>query len=49
MNINLAAKPATLKYIEYELFDDIDQAYENFIQWVMAFSKNKRIKSTSQD
>ena len=49
MNINLAAKPATLKYIEHELFDDIDQAYENFIQWVMAFSKNKRIKSTSQD
>ena len=49
MNINLAAKPATLKYIEYELFDDIDKAYENFIQWVMAFSKNKRIKSTSQD
>ena len=39
----------------YELFDDIGKAYENFIQKVMtvidnfAPSKNKRIKGTSQD
>ena len=39
----------------YELFDDIDTAYENFIQKVMAVidnlapSKNKRIKGTSQN
>ena len=39
----------------YELFDDIDKAYENVIQKVMAVidnlapSKNKRIKGTSYD
>ena len=44
-----------LSFPNYELFDDIDKAYENFIQKVMAVidnlapSKNKRIKGTSQD
>ena len=44
-----------LSFPNYELFDDIDQAYGNFIQKVMAVidnlapSKNKRIKGTSQD
>ena len=43
-----------LNFLNYELFDDIDIAYENFIQKVMtvinnlAPSKNKRIKGTSQ-
>ena len=42
-----------LSFPNYELFDDIDRAYENFIQKVMAVidnlgpSKNKRIKGTS--
>ena len=44
-----------LSFPNYELFDDIDTAYENFIQKVMAVidniapSKNKRINVTSQD
>ena len=44
-----------LLFPNYELFDDIDKAYENFIQKVMAVidnlasSKNKRINHTSQD
>ena len=44
-----------LSFPNYELFDDIDTAYENFIQKVMAVidnlapSKNKRIKGTSQN
>ena len=44
-----------LNFPNYELFDDIDKAYENFFQKVMAVidnltpSKNKRIKGTSQD
>ena len=44
-----------LSFPNYELFGDIDKAYENFIQKVMAVtdnlapSKNKRIKGTSQD
>ena len=39
----------------YELFDDIDKAYEDFIQKVMAViddlapSKKKRMKGTSED
>ena len=43
-----------LNFPNYELFDDFDKAYENFIQKVMAVidnlarSKNKRIKVTSQ-
>ena len=43
-----------LNFSNYELFDDFDKAYENFIQKVMAVidnlarSKNKRIKVTSQ-
>ena len=42
-----------LSFPNYELFDDIDTAYENFIQKVMTVidnlvpSKNKRIKGTS--
>ena len=44
-----------LSFPSYELFDDIDTAYENFIQKVMAVidnlapSKSKRIKGTSQN
>ena len=44
-----------LSFPNYELFDGIDTAYENFIQKVMAVndnlasSKNKRIKGTSQN
>ena len=44
-----------LSFPTYELFDDSDTAYENFIQKVMAVidnlasSKNKRIKGTSQN
>ena len=44
-----------LCFPNYELFDDIDTAYENFIQKVMpvidnlAPSKNNRIKGTSQN
>ena len=44
-----------MNFLNYELFDDIDKVYENFIQKVMAvidnlpFSKSKRIKGTSQD
>ena len=44
-----------LSFPNYELFDDIDKAYENFIQKVMAVidnlaaSKNKSIKGTLQD
>ena len=39
----------------FQVFDDIDKVYENFIQKVMAIidnlaaSKNKRIKGTSQN
>ena len=44
-----------LKFPNYELFNDIDTAYENFIQKIMAVTdnlaptKNKRIKGTSQN
>ena len=44
-----------LSFPNYELFDDIDKTYENFIQEVVtvidnfAPSTNKRIKGTSQD
>ena len=44
-----------LSFPNYELFDDIDTAYENFIQKVMAVidnlasSKNKCIKGTLQN
>ena len=44
-----------LRFPNYELFDDINKAYENFIQKIMAvtdnvaLSKNKRIKGTSQN
>ena len=44
-----------LSFPNYELFDDIDKAYENFIQKFMtvidnlAPSKNKRIKGTWKD
>ena len=44
-----------IKFSNYELFDNIDKAYENFFQKFMAVidnfasSKNKRIKGTSQD
>ena len=44
-----------LRILNYELFDDIDTAYENFIQKVMAVidnlatSKNKCIKGTLQN
>ena len=44
-----------LSFHNYEIFDDIDTAYENFIQKVMATinnlasSKNKRIKGASQN
>ena len=44
-----------LSFPNYELFDDIDTAYEDFIQMVMAVidnlapSKKKRIKGTSQN
>ena len=44
-----------LNFSNYELFDYIDTAYENFIQKVMAVidnlapSKNKRIKGTLQN
>ena len=44
-----------LSFPNYELFDDIDKAYENFIQEVMEVidnltpSKNKPIKGTSQN
>ena len=47
--------PRKLSFPNYELFDDIDKAYENVVQKVMAVidnlapSKNKRIKGTSQD
>ena len=44
-----------LSFTNYELFDDIDKAYENFIKKAMAVidslapSKNKPIKGISQD
>ena len=44
-----------ISFPNYELFDDIDTAHENFIQKVMVVidnltpSKNKRIKDTSQN
>ena len=44
-----------LSFPNFELFDDIDKTYENFIQKVvtvidnLAPSTNKRIKGTSQD
>ena len=44
-----------LSFPSYEIFNDIDKAYENFFQKVMAVidsrapSENKRIKGTSQD
>ena len=44
-----------LNFPNYELFNDIDTAYKNFIQNIMAVtdnlspSKNKRIKGTSQN
>ena len=44
-----------LNFANYELFDDTDTAYKNFIQNIMAVtdnlapSKNKRIKGTSQN
>ena len=44
-----------LSFLNYELFDDIDTAYENFIQKViavidnLALSKNKGIKGTLQN
>ena len=44
-----------LSFPNYELFDDNDKAYENFIQKVMAvidnlaLSKNKRVKGISQE
>ena len=44
-----------LSFTNYELFDVIDKAYENFIKKAMAVidslapSKNKRVKGTSQD
>ena len=44
-----------LSFPSYELFDDIDTAYENFIEKVVAVidnlapSKNKRIKGASQN
>ena len=44
-----------LSFLNYELFDDIDKAYKNFIQKVMevidniALSRSKRTKGTSQD
>ena len=47
--------PTKLGFPNYELFDDIDKAYENFIQKVITVidnltpSKNKHIKVTSQD
>ena len=47
--------PRKLSFSYYELFDDTDKAYENFIRKVMAvidnlaLSKNKHIKVTLQD
>ena len=44
-----------INFPNYELFDDIHKAYENFIQKVMAVidnlppSKSKRVKGTSKD
>ena len=48
-------KEARKKFSNYELFDDIDEDYQNFIQKVMAGTDNfapsidKRVKGTSQD
>ena len=44
-----------LSFPNYKLFDNVDKAYENFIQKIVAVfdnfapSKNKHIKGTSQD